>query len=87
MNMNTKVESFITTKKLSATTARCHTLILDALSESDASRQELANRTGLRTSSVCARVNELLELRKIKIVGTKVDEDSGRSVQILRVRG
>jgi hypothetical protein len=83
----TKVESFITTKKLSETTSRCYNLILEALTASSASRQEIANRTGLRTSSVCARVNELLKLNRIAIAGTKIDDDSGRSVQILRVRG
>lgn len=59
--------------------------VYNTLSSSDTplSRADLANRSGLRLSTVCARVAELLEARAIRVVGTKIDSDTNRKVEIL----
>lgn len=56
--------------------------ILNALfMTSGLSRAELANKTGMRLSSVCARVNELIEAGRVRVVGTTWDHDTKRNVE------
>jgi predicted transcriptional regulator len=59
--------------------------ILSTLKQSDLplSRSEIANRTGLRISTVCGSVKPLLDEGKIKVTGTKFDKDSQRQVETL----
>jgi hypothetical protein len=54
-------------------------------SETSLSRAEIANRSNLRLSTVCARVAELMEAGAIRVVGTKIDSDTNRKVEILEV--
>lgn len=54
-------------------------------SELPLSRSEIANRTGLRLSTVCGSVKPLLNEGKIVVVGTKFDKDSNRQVETLGV--
>jgi DNA-binding Lrp family transcriptional regulator len=51
--------------------------------EGDLTRAELAIATGMRVSSVCGRVNELLKINVLKISGTKEDEESKRMVECI----
>ena len=64
-------------------------LILRTLQEvgKPVSRQELANLTDLRLSTVCARVNELIADFAIEKVGRKKDANSGRTVETIAIRG
>lgn len=81
--MQTKTESFA---KVKPTTAESYKLILDALKfENNLSRTDLSYRTGLRISSVCGRVNELMKSMKIVVSGKKWDIESDRNVQTLKI--
>ena len=81
--MQTKTESYV---KVKPTTAESYKLILDALKfEGDLSRTDLSHRTGLRISSVCGRVNELMKSFKIVVSGKKWDIESDRNVQTLKI--
>lgn len=46
----------------------------------DYSRAELAQLTGMRLSSVCGRVNELLELKRLTEAPTRACKVTGRTV-------
>lgn len=61
--------------------------IYSAVSISDVplSRKEISERTDLRLSSVCGRVNEMILKGTLKVSGTKWDKDSQREVQTLEV--
>lgn len=47
------------------------------------SRTDIADGTGLRLSSVCGRVNELLKSGDIFVSGTKLDTATNREVEVL----
>jgi DNA-binding transcriptional regulator GbsR (MarR family) len=49
-------------------------------------RAELSSVLDLRISTVCGRINELEEAGLVWVVGTKVDEDSQRQVELLQTR-
>lgn len=60
-------------------------LVYDTLKNSQhpLSRAQLAATTGLKLSSVCARVNELIEASMVKVDGTTFDFETQRNVQTL----
>lgn len=61
-------------------------LVLKFITENNGiSRRQISNGTGLYLSSVCARVNELLQEGKIKEEGTVVCHDTGKEVSTLFV--
>lgn len=47
-------------------------------------RQQIEETTGIRTSSVCARLNELVSLRKVEEAGTKLCHITGKTVTAYR---
>ena len=59
--------------------------VYSAISQSDEpmSRADIAGSTGLRLSTVCGRVAELIEAGAVYVVGTKIDERSDRNVEVL----
>lgn len=82
--MSTKRDSYI---RIQSATTRLHALILSTLREEPSlTRSQLAERTGLKLSSVCARVKELLDIKAIVVCGTAIDSDTDRKVQTLSVR-
>ena len=61
--------------------------ILDSLYvDGPATRAELAQRTGLKLSCVCGRVNRLLQCGSIEEFDTKKDSETNKTVNILRMR-
>lgn len=48
-------------------------------------RAELAVKTGLRLSSVCGRVNELIALGQLKTVGRAYDPNTNRNVNLVGI--
>lgn len=81
----TQAQSMAKSKSINS---KSHIAILDLLSKSQEplSRSEIANRTGLRLSAVCARVAELIEAGDIQTLGKKLDEESDRMVEILGLK-
>jgi predicted transcriptional regulator len=75
------------TESLAITSANGETRrqqILDALFMRPAmSRSQLAEVTGMRLSSVCGRVNELLEDGKLIVAGKVFDRVTERNVETL----
>lgn len=69
-------------KSLGNTTA-LQEKILTCLDEEPLTRSEIATKTNLRMSSVCGRVNELINKDQVQVVGEKQDEDSGRWVELV----
>lgn len=57
-----------------------------ASSETPLSRKDLSERTGLRLSSVCGRINEMVSNGSVVVVDTKWDKDSQRQVQTLKLK-
>lgn len=51
-----------------------------------ATRAELAKRTGMKLCCVCGRVNRLLQCGSVEDHGTKKDDESGKTVQVLRLK-
>jgi hypothetical protein len=47
-------------------------------------RREIAEGTDMLLSSVCGRVNELMELGQLCIAGLKFDKQTNRNVQTLK---
>lgn len=62
-----------------------HQVIYHAIINADEplSRQEIANQNGLRLSTVCGRVAELLESSMIQRAGRKLDTSTNRMVEVL----
>jgi len=50
------------------------------------SRREIAEALSLRLSTVCGQVNALLGAGVLEVIGAKVDEQSDRSVEVLRAK-
>ncbi len=50
-------------------------------------RAEIAAHTGMRLSSVCGRVNELIDRKLLEEFGTVKDKVSGKEVGTVRVVG
>jgi DNA-binding transcriptional ArsR family regulator len=50
------------------------------------SRSEIAKGMGIRLSTVCGQIFPMEEAGLVTVVGTKIDESSGRSVEILIAR-
>lgn len=81
---NTKSQSF---KQLTATNlSELHEAILATLATQNLSRSEIAKFTGLRINSATPRVRELLNANLITVVGTKLDPESDRTVQLLGIK-
>lgn len=81
--MSTRSESLEITRETAATRRQ---QILDALFMSPPlSRSELAAKTGMRLSSVCGRVNELLDEGRIVVDGTTYDPATQRHVETLTI--
>jgi predicted DNA-binding transcriptional regulator len=78
----TKATSYKLTKE---TLAGVQHAVYSALAKSGQplSRNEIANATGIRIQSVCARVAELINAGLVRVVGTKWDEETCREVEIL----
>lgn len=53
----------------------------------DWSRAELAEQTGLRLSSVCGRVNELIHSRHVEVQPNRRCQVTGKTVSPVRLRG
>lgn len=49
------------------------------------SRRDLEALCRMRTGSVCGRVKELLDAGHLEVSGEKVDPDSGKTVETLRL--
>lgn len=49
------------------------------------SRAEISRDTGIRLSSVCARVDELVRMGLIEVTGTKTNPETGMAVDKLSV--
>lgn len=80
--MSTKTDSLVATRStLSASQAR----IMDALFMRSLSRAQLADATGMRLSSVCGRVNELLAKERLAIKGTAWDDETRRNVELVGI--
>jgi len=81
--MSTKAESyqrFLDDNDLT----QIHHCILSTLDECPAmSRTQISNHTGIRLQTICARVNELIKLGKIRVEGTIKDGGSHRNVETL----
>lgn len=62
-----------------------HVLILSTISSSPVpmSRNDIVAKTGIRLSSVTARVNELIASNLVKVAGTKVDTTTNRKVEVV----
>lgn len=77
--MTTQTESLTLCRESSETRKQ---QILDALFMAlPMSRAELARVTGLRLSSVCGRVNELIEEGRVIVCGTTYDATTARNVE------
>lgn len=67
-----------------------HRMIMKTIEESvvvSLSRYEIHRLTGLRLSSVCGRVNELLASGQVRVNGTKRDLLTNRNVETLELTG
>jgi hypothetical protein len=54
-------------------------------SECPISRNDIANALDMRIQTVCARIAEMLEAEAVTVVGTKIDSDTKRKVEIIEV--
>jgi DNA-binding IclR family transcriptional regulator len=67
-------------------TARCQCIILDALREhGPMTRREIEERTGMRSSTVAGRVNELLTVGMVDEVDRRRCRISGRVVSVVAI--
>lgn len=65
---------------------RTSRLILDAMQDGKLySRRELEKLTGLRSGSICGRVNKLIADGWLEVPGEKVCSESGEQVEALRL--
>lgn len=82
---STKTRSLEKTRKTTLAPVRAR--VLATLREADAplTRFEIASRSGLRLSSVCGRVNELIADRFVRIAGEKLDTETDRHVETLEL--
>lgn len=79
--MSTKYASYLRTID---TLGEKQRLVYEAIDRHrGASRSELATLTGLRLSSVCGRVNELVASGMVRPCGVKWDADTARNVETL----
>jgi hypothetical protein len=77
--MTTQTESLTLARETSETRRQ---QILDALFMAlPMSRAELARVTGMRLSSVCARVHELIDEGRLCVCGTTYDATTARNVE------
>lgn len=62
--------------------------VLEAIREHrGVSRSEIAKITGLRVSSVCGRVNELIKMNLVVVSGTAWDAETQRNVEAVAAVG
>lgn len=84
-DMGTKTESFWESRRM--VFAR-REQVLEAIREHPGvSRSEIAKITGLRVSSVCGRVNELIKMNLVVVSGTAWDEETKRNVEAVAAVG
>lgn len=82
--MNTKRESYERTKK-EGRASRQQDRVLELLqNEGPLCREEIATLANIRISSACARVNELIQERKVSVAGTKWNPHTQRNVETVR---
>jgi DNA-binding MarR family transcriptional regulator len=79
---STKSESL---KKTKSSIGAIQLIVLKAIRDADGdiSRSEISARTGIRLSSVTARVVELMDMNLIVVSGKKYDPETDRNVQVL----
>lgn len=65
------------------TSSANHLKIIQLLQKQDMSRNELADASGLRLSTVCGRVKELLDAGFVAVVDKKLDPATNRMVEVL----
>jgi len=81
--MSTKAESLKATKP---TKADGHQRVLGCLFMcAGLSRSGIAKATGMRLSSVCGRVNELIVAGKLSVAGIQRDSETERNVETVRL--
>jgi DNA-binding IclR family transcriptional regulator len=81
--MNTRTDSLSIVKETAETRRQ---QILDALFlKPPMTRAELARATGMRLSSVCGRVNELIAEGKVRVDGTAYDAETQRHVEAVTI--
>lgn len=82
---STKSKSWTITHLETAT--NCRALVYKFLKNiGPSTRQEIASFTSLRLSSVCGRVNELIADNKLVVIGTVIDPNSNREVELIAVK-
>ena len=85
--MITKVNSYNDFMKTYA--SQSYQLIYQALRSSPdpISRADIAEHSGLRMSTICGRIAELLEAGVVSIAGTKKDSDTNKEVETIILNG
>lgn len=81
---STKLQSYNQTKPTSGERAR--EILAFLVTTSGATRAEIAEATDIALSSVCGRINELLASGEVEVSGTKKDLNSGRQVEIVKIK-
>ncbi len=76
--MNTKTQSLFKTDRITA-----REKVFNAIQAGPSSRNVIAQVTGLKMSSVCGRVNELLHTGRIRVAGAEYDGETNRVVETL----
>ena len=82
--MSTKLDSLFATE--TTTSKRQEEIVCALLMRQPLTRAELADLLGLRLSSVCGRVNELLKAGRVVVAGTKFDEETKRNVELIALK-
>lgn len=80
----TKLESYLQIRKEFLGMIGQQREILELLHEGDFTRNEIAERSGLRINVVCARVNELLKEGYVAVNGTRIDPHTKMSNEVLQ---
>ena len=60
--------------------------VLAELKKGDCTRQQLAARLGWQINAVCGRVNELLTVKAIHVVGAAFNDGTKKANQVLSIR-
>lgn len=80
---STKVRSYYRTQAEGLSPARERVMRVIFQSDRPVSRQQISDRTGMKLSSVCGRVNELLEMGFLIVASETWDECTSREVEAL----
>lgn len=82
---NTSLDSFFDLKKSTKLQAQQLKIVRVMIPEKIYTRRELAQLSGIETSTVSARVNAMIDT-VIEIVGTKKDATTGKTVEALMLK-